>query len=43
MTTGSPAGVGFGRKPKVFMQPGDTVTVTVDRIGTLANPVRAAA
>ncbi len=43
LTTGSPAGVGYGRKPKVFMQPGDTVTVTVDRIGTLANPVRAAA
>ena len=43
LTTGSPAGVGYGRKPRVFMQPGDTVTVTVDRIGTLANPVRAAA
>ena len=42
MTTGSPAGVGYGRKPKVFMQPGDVVTATVEEVGTLSNPVRAA-
>jgi acylpyruvate hydrolase len=39
LTTGSPAGVGFGRNPKVFMAHGDVVTVTVDRIGSLRNPV----
>ena len=42
MTTGSPAGVGYGRNPKVFMKPGDIVTATVEEVGTLANPVRAA-
>lgn len=42
LTTGSPAGVGYGREPKVFMKPGDVVAVTVDGIGTLANPIVAA-
>jgi acylpyruvate hydrolase len=42
LTTGSPAGVGYGRNPKVFMKPGDLITVHVDQVGTLANPVHAA-
>jgi acylpyruvate hydrolase len=42
LTTGSPAGVGYGRNPKIFMKPGDMVTATADAVGTLANPVRAA-
>lgn len=37
--TGTPHGVGFARKPPVFLQPGDTVTVEIDRIGVLTNPV----
>jgi len=37
--TGTPHGVGFARKPPVFLQPGDSVTVEIDRIGTLTNPV----
>ena len=41
ITTGSPAGVGFFRNPPVYLQPGDTVTVAVDRIGELTNPVEA--
>jgi 2,4-didehydro-3-deoxy-L-rhamnonate hydrolase len=41
VTTGTPAGVGFFRKPPVYLQPGDTVTVSVDRIGELTNPVEA--
>jgi acylpyruvate hydrolase len=41
VTTGSPSGVGYGRNPKVFMRPGDIIAVTVDRIGTLSNPVEA--
>lgn len=41
-TTGSPAGVGFGRKPQVFMKPGDTVAITVQSVGTLENPIVAA-
>jgi 2-keto-4-pentenoate hydratase/2-oxohepta-3-ene-1,7-dioic acid hydratase in catechol pathway len=43
LTTGSPAGVGYGRTPKVFMQPGDVVTATATAVGTLSNPVQAAA
>jgi len=37
--TGTPSGVGFSRKPPVFLQPGDTVEVEIERIGTLSNPV----
>jgi acylpyruvate hydrolase len=39
VTTGSPEGVGFGRDPRVFMKPGQTIEVTVEGIGTLSNPV----
>jgi acylpyruvate hydrolase len=39
ITTGSPAGVGFGRDPKVFLRTGDTVAVSAVGIGTLVNPV----
>lgn len=38
--TGTPSGVGFTRKPPVFLMPGDTVEVTVEGIGTLTNPVQ---
>jgi 2-keto-4-pentenoate hydratase/2-oxohepta-3-ene-1,7-dioic acid hydratase in catechol pathway len=41
VTTGTPAGVGCFRDPPVYLQPGDEVTVSVDRIGDLTNPVRA--
>lgn len=37
--TGTPAGVGFKRKPAEFLRPGDTVSVSVERVGTLTNPV----
>lgn len=37
--TGTPSGVGFARKPQRFLKPGDTVSVEIDGIGTLANPV----
>jgi len=40
ITTGTPSGVGFGRKPQVFMKPGDVVAVTMKEIGTLSNPVK---
>jgi 2-keto-4-pentenoate hydratase/2-oxohepta-3-ene-1,7-dioic acid hydratase in catechol pathway len=40
IATGTPAGVGFTRKPPVFLQPGDEVTVDIDRVGALTNPVR---
>ncbi len=37
--TGTPHGVGAARKPPVFLQPGDTVTVEIEKIGALTNPV----
>jgi 2-keto-4-pentenoate hydratase/2-oxohepta-3-ene-1,7-dioic acid hydratase in catechol pathway len=37
--TGTPAGVGFARKPPRYLKPGDQVSITVERIGTLTNSV----
>lgn len=37
--TGTPPGIGNTRKPQVFMKPGDTVTVEIERLGSLTNPV----
>jgi acylpyruvate hydrolase len=36
LLTGTPAGVGVGRQPRLFMKDGDLVEVEIDRIGTLA-------
>ena len=41
ITTGSPAGVGYGRSPKIFMKPGDRIEVRASGIGVLSNPVAA--
>lgn len=40
--TGTPEGVGFTRKPPVFLKPGDEVACAVDGIGVLRNTVAAA-
>ncbi|MFC1815090.1 fumarylacetoacetate hydrolase family protein [Thermodesulfobacteriota bacterium] len=40
--TGTPSGVGFSREPAVYLKPGDVVESTIEGIGTLVNPVRAA-
>jgi 2-keto-4-pentenoate hydratase/2-oxohepta-3-ene-1,7-dioic acid hydratase in catechol pathway len=37
--TGTPSGVGFARRPPVFLQPGDQVEVEIQRLGILRNPV----
>lgn len=37
--TGTPSGVGFTRKPPVYMMPGDTVEVLIDGFSPLVNPV----
>ncbi len=37
--TGTPEGVGMARTPPIYLKPGDRVTVTIERIGELANPV----
>jgi 2-keto-4-pentenoate hydratase/2-oxohepta-3-ene-1,7-dioic acid hydratase in catechol pathway len=38
--TGTPQGVGFARKPPVWLKDGDTVIVEIERLGRLENPVR---
>lgn len=37
--TGTPEGVGMARDPRVWLKPGDTVTVEIEGIGQLINPV----
>jgi acylpyruvate hydrolase len=43
IATGTPAGVGNSRTPKLFLHSGDVVEVEVERIGTLSNRVANAA
>jgi 2,4-didehydro-3-deoxy-L-rhamnonate hydrolase len=40
IATGTPAGVGVFRDPKVMLQDGDEVSVEIEGLGTLTNPVR---
>ena len=37
--TGTPPGVGFARKPPVFLKGGDEVEIQIDVLGSLRNPV----
>jgi 2-keto-4-pentenoate hydratase/2-oxohepta-3-ene-1,7-dioic acid hydratase in catechol pathway len=37
--TGTPGGVGAKRTPSLWMKPGDTVEVEIDRLGTLRNSI----
>jgi len=39
ITTGTPAGVGTGRRPPVYLRPGDRVRIEVDRLGAIEHPV----
>jgi 2,4-didehydro-3-deoxy-L-rhamnonate hydrolase len=39
--TGTPPGVGMARDPQVWLRPGDEVSVEIEGLGTLTNPVEA--
>lgn len=39
ITTGTPAGVGFARKPPEFLKPGDVLESQVEKIGVIRNRV----
>jgi 2-keto-4-pentenoate hydratase/2-oxohepta-3-ene-1,7-dioic acid hydratase in catechol pathway len=39
IATGTPGGVGFARKPPVFLKAGDVVEIEIEKIGVLRNPV----
>jgi 2-keto-4-pentenoate hydratase/2-oxohepta-3-ene-1,7-dioic acid hydratase in catechol pathway len=41
IASGTPPGVGFARTPPVFLKDGDQVTVEIEGLGELTNPVRA--
>jgi 2-keto-4-pentenoate hydratase/2-oxohepta-3-ene-1,7-dioic acid hydratase in catechol pathway len=41
VSTGTPGGCGAYKTPPLFLQPGDVVTVGVEKIGELSNPVEA--
>jgi 2-keto-4-pentenoate hydratase/2-oxohepta-3-ene-1,7-dioic acid hydratase in catechol pathway len=38
VSTGTPPGVGMGRKPPRWLKPGETMTVFIEGIGELTNP-----
>jgi 2-keto-4-pentenoate hydratase/2-oxohepta-3-ene-1,7-dioic acid hydratase in catechol pathway len=38
--TGTPEGVGFTRQPPIFLKEGDKITIEIEKIGRLSNPVR---
>jgi 2-keto-4-pentenoate hydratase/2-oxohepta-3-ene-1,7-dioic acid hydratase in catechol pathway len=42
IATGTPEGVGYVRTPPWYLQPGDVVEVTIDRLGTIRTPIVAA-
>lgn len=39
LVTGTPAGVGYSRKPPRYLVPGDWVRVEIDRVGSVATPI----
>ncbi len=41
LATGTPSGVGFSRKPPLWMKPGDTCEIEIEKVGTLVNRVQA--
>jgi 2-keto-4-pentenoate hydratase/2-oxohepta-3-ene-1,7-dioic acid hydratase in catechol pathway len=42
IATGTPSGVGYARTPPVFLEDGDVVTVEIEDLAPLSNPVRRA-
>ena len=39
VATGTPSGVGYARKPPVFLKAGDVVEIDLGPIGRLRNPI----
>lgn len=38
--TGTPAGIGYFRQPRVVLKDGDEISIKIDNIGSLVNKVR---
>lgn len=43
LATGTPAGVGAGRTPPLWLKPGDSIDIEIENVGTLSNTVKAEA
>lgn len=39
LLTGTPDGVGYSRNPRILMRPGDSITVSVEGLGSITNPI----
>ena len=39
IVSGTPAGIGYAREPKLLMKPGDVCEVEIEGIGILRNPI----
>jgi len=39
IASGTPSGVGQSREPQVFMHPGDTCEIHIEKVGVLVNPI----
>jgi acylpyruvate hydrolase len=39
VVTGTPSGVGFARKPPVWMKQGDVIEIDIEGVGILRNPI----
>ena len=39
IATGTPEGVGHPRTPPLWLKPGDRISVEIEKIGRLSNPV----
>ena len=39
VATGTPSGVGYTRKPPIYLKPGDRLEITVEKIGVLKNKI----
>ena len=39
IATGTPGGVGFTRQPPMWMKPGDTIEVVIEKVGHLVNTI----
>ena len=39
VTTGTPAGVGMGMNPQIFLKPGDNIKIAIDNLGTQTSKI----
>ena len=40
LVMGTPSGVGWARKPPIFMKDGDVCEIDIEKVGVLRNPIK---